>query len=562
MRFPRRKKHMILLSLLCLSAGLFALSGCGRGVGESGPDKAWDMVKALNPGWNLGNSLEIQNLDYGFVGKDAYDAPDFEAVETLLGNPVTGKSLFQALADRGFKAVRIPVSFYNHLIESQPQETLSDGSTLYHPGETIDPDWLARIKELVDWALEAGLYVVINDHHDTSMWMNISWIYAEKQELEAQLAPFVNIWTQYAAYFKDYDSRLLFQSTGEIVNKRRSFEASDWRDFRTAHDFNQAFIDAVRATGGENTRRFLILPTYAANAGILFVDESFYIPYTDNVDDKLIFSVHSYATDPQELAWCFQTLYGRAQAYGLPFVVDECGPMVNDPPDVRIGSCYALAYEAERYEAAVFLWDAGVGEIGFVDRLKTMETGTLAYVEGYDYNGERFAVDSAAAVEALFRGKAEAPPLTEEEKADLLSGEIKTVPFAYLDKKGAESENEYGFYLRSGSYTETNEEAARPETIYAPAPKNYACLYPYVQVKGLKLQARLPENMRVVFRELDEKGRFLRQKYITASGGWYVASEDAYLAAVYFRDDTGSRSFEDYIAAVKSGELALYAPEE
>ncbi|MBQ9534227.1 MAG: glycoside hydrolase family 5 protein [Clostridia bacterium] len=549
------KKRLICIALGLLMLPLAALAPAAHAA-PNVPDSAWELAAELNVGWNLGNSLEAQNLSRGWVPKDSFGKPGFEAAEELLGNPVTTRALFQAVADRGFSAVRIPLSFYNHLKESQPRLDNADGSRTYRPGVTVDPDWLARVREVVDWALDAGLYVMINNHHDTSMWMNVSWIYAEADDIEAQTAQLTNIWRQVAEYFRNYDHRLIFQSTGEIVNKKRSFSAGDWRDFRSVHYMNQRFIETVRAAGGKNAERFLVLPTYAANSGELFVDESFFEPYADSAESRLLFSVHNYATDIEELEWSFARLYKCAVRYGAPFLMDECGALVTESAQVREAVSYTLAQQAEKYGAAVFIWDAGVAEHGYIDRRTTMETGSIAYVTSWTHEGVTYETDSEAALAALFRGKAEARPLTEAERAELLDDSLRAADFAYLNAGNFARRTPHGSYFRGGAYLQTDADAARPFTPYSPAPRSFACIYPYM--KSQRFQAALPEGMITVIKELDGEGRYLRQKYISRSEGWYVPSEDAAYMAITFRTEDAAMTFADYEAAVRSGALELY----
>lgn len=521
------------------------------------PDKAWNLVKELNLGWNLGNSLEIQNIkEHGYIAKDSFGQPNFDIIETSLGNPVTTRELIAAVADRGFSSIRIPVSFYNHLKESQPSTDIGGGKYQANPGYTIDEEWLKRVKEVVDWSIDAGLYVIINVHHDTSMWMNLSWIYAQADDIDKQKEQLAMLWSQYAAFFKDYDNRLLFQATGEIVNKDRSFSSSDYLDFRSVHDLNQHFIDTVRSTGGNNTDRFLILPTYAANSGPLFVDESFYVPYEDDAEDKLIYSVHNYSTSTEDLQWYFEQLYKRAVKYDVPFIMDECGAQINESDETRIKVSYTLASLAEKYNSAVFVWDSGVAEHSYIDRAETISSKKIVYTDSYTYNGNTYETDSKSAVDALFKGKEEAESLSSDEINRLLDETVKYTEFKYLNAGNYDSKTEYGDYFVNKYYSDTNKDAAYPVTILGPAYPYFACINPYVTVASFK--AILPDGVTVTIKEIDEDGKYIGQKYITSSEGTYVPSSAAKYMAVCFRCSDTSYDFDDYLDAVKNGSLELY----
>ncbi len=513
------------------------------GSGTEPPESAWDLAPELNPGWNLGNSLEWQNLKaLGFIPHDMDGLPEFQFVETRLNNPVTTKELIQSVADSGFRSIRIPVSFYHHLEESKPAD-----DTGPNPGITVDKKWLERVKKVVDQALDAGLYVVINDHHDTGMYMNNSWIRADKDSIDLQLERFTNIWRQYAYYFKDYDQRLIFQSLGEVVNPERSFSSKDYRDFQMARELNQAFINTVRNTGSMNAHRFLILPTYASNADPIFVDQNFYSPYVDSASDKLLFSLHNYATDSKILEWSFNMLYKKAVRYGMPFVFTECGGKVKLGADKRAQVAGKLVEQAEKYGMAIFIWDDGditSDGFGIVDRSATINDKTLRFSEGGD-----------KIIAAMFSAKSKTKRMSPEELGRAAKEEYEIEAFTSLCDGNTS-------HLLTGMYSTIDANAFFPMSIYMPQPNHHAAIYPYIRTDTFdKLKFTLPEGFLVTIRELNEEGEFLRDAYASSPGRVYTPGEGTAMLAINMRNENTELNIGDYREKVLDGTLKIEANE-
>ena len=282
------KKTSNLAKVICVLFTIFSMIGTNIGVmasnsvlfeegiasggGKSVPDTAYEVVQDMGIGWNLGNSLDAINPSKGY----RYDS------ETFWNNPVVTKELIDAVADQGFKAIRVPVSWYNHIDENG----------------VIDSKWLARVEEVVNYCLERDLYVIINVHHDAGMGEDYQWIFADVSTYEQDCKNLMNLWKQIAEYFKDYDERLLFEATNEIMNLDMNWDwGKSWDDFRVVHDLNQEFVNLVRATGGKNASRYLVLSTWAASPDSCQIEHLFYKEFTDTIANHLIISVHSYTDD-------------------------------------------------------------------------------------------------------------------------------------------------------------------------------------------------------------------------------------------------------------------------
>lgn len=213
-----------------------------------------EFTAKIDCGWNLGNTLDATGTGL--------------SSETSWGNPYTTPELIQLIKDAGFNAVRIPTTWEKHMDESY----------------NIDPEWLARVKEVVDYAYERDMYVILNMHHEE--WYQP---YAENQEAIAE--QLTAAWTQIAEAFKGYDERLIFEGMNEPRWKNTEWEWNGGNEEGRAvvNYLNGVFVDAVRATGGNNEHRFLMICPYAANSG-----ESALAALEIPDDKNIIVSVHAY----------------------------------------------------------------------------------------------------------------------------------------------------------------------------------------------------------------------------------------------------------------------------
>jgi len=217
---------------------------------------AVEMSRLMSPGWNLGNSLEATGG------------------ETNWGNPLVNQQLLNAVKAAGFKSVRIPASWKQY----------ADAN------DNISATWMARVTEVVNYARNAGLIVVLNVHWDGG-WMQPT--YAQQPVANARLKKF---WTQIANNFKNYDDNLLFAGTNEVmVDGDYGTPTVEYQNVQNG--FNQVFVDAVRATGGNNARRHLVVQTF--NTNINFGYDYFTKPI-DTVANKMFVEVHYY--DPWNFA--------------------------------------------------------------------------------------------------------------------------------------------------------------------------------------------------------------------------------------------------------------------
>lgn len=232
---------------------------------------AMELAQDMNIGWNLGNSM------------DAYG--NGVAAETAWGNPQISETLIRAVKDAGFNTIRIPVSYLGRVGEG--------------PDYAIDAAWLSRLQEVVDHAMAADLYVIINIHHDgNNDKANGAWIDITEPDQTAVQEKFRKMWEQIAAQFKDYDQRLIFESMNEIHDGTYQAPGANAATYYgNVNALNQIFVDTVRASGGNNEKRCLLVPGY--NTNIDYTIQGFTVP-EDPADDRIMLSVHFY--DPYQYA--------------------------------------------------------------------------------------------------------------------------------------------------------------------------------------------------------------------------------------------------------------------
>lgn len=229
-----------------------------------------ELVSAMKIGWNLGNTFDANN--------DRTDRSDLKYETMWVGTKTTPK-MFSLLKEAGFNTVRIPISWHNHVTGDD---------------HTINAEWLDRVQEVVDYAMDEGMYVIINTHHDVYP----QYYYPSKQYLDSSRHYIECIWSQVGERFKDYDQHLIFESMNEPRLKGTSIEwnvstSAEGKESRECiNELNQVFTDTVRSQGSLNADRFLMIPGYDASPeGAL---DSIYKLPEDSAEGRLIVSVHAY----------------------------------------------------------------------------------------------------------------------------------------------------------------------------------------------------------------------------------------------------------------------------
>lgn len=252
---------------------------------------ALEVAELMGNGINLGNTMEA----YGraSLGTDA----DPAKYETCWGQPVTTQEMLDGMKAAGFDTLRLPVAWTNMMA--------------FETGDyTIDSAYLDRVEEIVGYARNAGMYVIINDHWDGGWWGMFG---SASEETRAQaMELYKSMWTQIGERFKNYSDYVIFESGNEELGFRLndtdiakdSGSLSDADCYTVTNQINQAFVDTIRGIGGNNANRFLLIAGFGTD--IKNTCDSKYKMPTDTVADKLLVSVHYY--DPS--GYCINTSIG------------------------------------------------------------------------------------------------------------------------------------------------------------------------------------------------------------------------------------------------------------
>ena len=345
-----------------------------------------EIVSAMTIGWNLGDTLDACQADRDGDGViNEHVAEGEEPDEMLWGNPHATKELFQALLDSGVNAVRIPVTWRDHID--------ADGN--------ISPSWLDRVQEVVDYAYDLGMYTIINIHHDGGGDPQFgAWICNAATDYDATLARYLNLWTQIADRFGDYDEHLIFESMNEV-----GFDSlSQGKAYELLNSLNQEFVDLIRSSGGKNPMRHLLIAGYWTD--IAKTCDPRYVMPSDPANRSIV-SVHYYtpwdfcttniknewgtAQEQQEMERLIGMMKTNFVDKGIPVIIGEYAASGNDFNSC-VFFCEKLVKLCHDYGIATFLWDNGNGQFDRSTntwRSEQMHSALLRAVSGEDYTPEK-----------------------------------------------------------------------------------------------------------------------------------------------------------------------------
>lgn len=337
-----------LFSLLFGGTTAMAAGSAGATAGASSATTA--AVAAMQPGWGPSNTL------------------DAIPTETSWGNPAITKSLFDSVRAKGFNSLRIPVTWYPHMGAG--------------PSYTVDPAWMSRVKQVVDWGLADGFYVVLDVHHDS--W---NWIADMTTDPTGVRNEFNALWTQIATTFQGESDRLVLESVNEPA-----FNGSptDSQKAQMLDQLNRDFFNDVRRTGGNNSTRMLMLPTLGDTPTQALMDNLYSTIQSLN-DPNLIASVHYYGywpfsvniagvttfdpTSQQDMINAFSLAKSELVARGVPVYAGEVGLLGYDytkPGVVERGEMLKyyemLGYAARNYGVTANYWDSYIDRNTFQPR--------------------------------------------------------------------------------------------------------------------------------------------------------------------------------------------------
>ena len=327
---------------------------------EVGGKTADELAGMMGKAWNLGNALD--STSNGTVG------------ETLWNNkfPVS-KPLFDAVKAAGFGTVRIPVSYMDKIVQN------ADGTY------TIDSAYMARVKQVVDAAISANLFVIVNIHNDGGNGVEGMWLDITKtgSDFTAVQNKFAGVWSSIANTFADYDQKLIFEGFNELNNGNYNADPETYQ-LNNVNALNQTFVTAVRNAGGNNSDRVLIVNGY--NANIDNTVNGFVKPNDNGETDRLMLSVHYY--DPYDFTleetddvidWgvISDRMYMQNQLkkisdfantdnIKMPVIIGEYGAVDKDNTIERATYLENLNMYAAQYDIVTAYWDNGVnGNYGF-----------------------------------------------------------------------------------------------------------------------------------------------------------------------------------------------------
>ncbi len=361
-----------------------AAAGTGsRSLPES---EALVFVENMKIGWNLGNTFDA--VDYGGLSDELQ-------YESCWSGAVTTKEMIDTLKEAGFQTIRIPVSWHNHLVPGSESPVF-----VADTNNTISKAWLDRVQEVVDYAIEDDMYVILNIHHDNSK----EYLYPSSEYLEQSKTYVTDIWRQVAERFKDYDGHLILEAMNEprlVGTSHEWWLEADNQDCIDAVEcinaLNLAFVDVVRSSGGNNAGRYLMVPGYAASLDGA-VHPKFSLPedIAEN-QNKILVSVHAYTpyafalqapeesgstdtfnieetTSTADIDYLMNTLYDTYIQNGTGVVIGEFGARdKGGNTQARADFCAYYVEAARAKGITCCVWDnnsfTGSGEnFGFFER--------------------------------------------------------------------------------------------------------------------------------------------------------------------------------------------------
>ena len=321
------------------------------------------VFDAMGPGWNMGNHMDA--INNGVSG------------ETVWGNPKCTQATMDGVKAAGFKAVRICTTWEGHIGPA--------------PAYRIEDSWLDRVAEIVGYAERAGLVAIVNTHHDETYWQDISKCINNAANHEKVKDEVFALWTQIAERFKDKGEWLVFESFNEIQDGgwgwSEAFRKNPGAQYKILNEWNQTFVDAVRATGGENATRWLGIPGYACNPG--FTIAGLVLPTDYTSANRLMVAVHDYdpydytLKDPLIRQWghtaaadkrlnekavvdVFDNLKAAYLDQGIPVYLGEMGCSRHTAEDLPYQRYYMEYFckAAADHLLPMYLWDNGAKGTG------------------------------------------------------------------------------------------------------------------------------------------------------------------------------------------------------
>lgn len=329
------------------------LDGSLTKTSSSSDETAMEFVSHIKVGWNLGNTLDSVPM--------AYASPT--SCESSWGCPVTTKQMIDAVKDAGFNCVRVPVSW---------------GQKMDNTTYQIDENWMNRVQEVVNYVIDNDMYCILNIHHDNTP-ANYPYFYPDSAHY-AQSEKFVtSVWSQVSERFEAYDNHLIFETLNEprLVGHDNEWwidpNSNDCKDgMDCVNKLNAAALDTIRKSGGNNGKRFVLMPSYAANC-----DESTLAGVVMPNDDHIIAEAHAYtpynfaladekdggtpnwseANGGADIVNLMKRLQKTYLSKGIPVIIDEFGASNRNNEDTRAAWAKFYVSQADSFGIPCVLWD-------------------------------------------------------------------------------------------------------------------------------------------------------------------------------------------------------------
>lgn len=310
---------------------------------------AAELIAEMGTGWNLGNTMDAHN--------------NYAVNETAWQTVKTTKTLIKKVHDLGFNNIRIPVTWGNMINDDEDY--------------SIDEIWMSRVQDIVDYAISENMYVTLNIHHDGAYngdnsehgWLSLD---GSEEDYAKVKEKFAGVWNSISERFKNYDEHLIFESLNEVFETGYGWsdDADEVnRGLRKINELNQIFVNTVRATGSNNAKRWLSVPTVNTTIKTMIEDRfDFQVP-TDTIEGRLMVAAHDYdswsnATSVNEnrsgsYAQQFKALKEKFVDNGIPVSIGEYGYTgIGRSVDRYEGINFLL----KKYQIVGMVWDNGYSD--------------------------------------------------------------------------------------------------------------------------------------------------------------------------------------------------------
>ncbi len=307
---------------------------------------AFEITEDMGLGWNLGNSFDAYNGNLETMGLES---------ETCWGNPKTTNEMLDAVKAKGFNTIRVPVTWFQHVDENY----------------TINAEWLARVKEVVDYCYNNGMYVILNLHHEEP-YQNRPTLGVDYEEINGYVT---TLWKQLAETFKDYDQHLIFETMNE---PRATGTDHEWwgptdEEVDTINKINANSLKVIRNAGGQNDTRLVMMPGYCASSDtsmmskVIIPDDDFvaasvhaYSPYSFAMDAT--YTAHDTFTEANrnELTNIMDGIRKTFSDKDIPVVLGEFSASNFENTEARCEWAEAYISTTKAYGFPCVLWDNNV----------------------------------------------------------------------------------------------------------------------------------------------------------------------------------------------------------